>query len=816
MAKRRRVWPRRIRRVVQAAAFLLVLAFIVWMPALIEGRGRGDWLMRFSPFSGLSASISAWELIAFFWPALVLFVLALVLGRYFCGWLCPLGATLDVADRALGRRRALPSVPEDGPSFEHVRGRRLKYYVLAGCLVAAFLGVSAFGLLDPLSIAVRSYVVVVHSYVVEGLVSLFGAFGLTGAAKGTRSALIAETTPLFGIHLLTLLVFLVVLGLEVVRRRFWCRYLCPLGAMYALAGTVARTKRSVSEECIECGQCVRACPTSCISPDGHRTLNGECILCLDCQAVCPTRAVSFLSSTPAEQAESVDLSRRGALTAVAAGALAYPAFRLKPAAELAKGDPLIRPPLAGKDTEAFLAKCLRCGQCMRACPTHVIQPAGLRAGLEGLWTPHLVPRLGYCVYECDACGRACPSGAIPRFTLEEKHRSAMGLAYVDRVRCIPWRGNQRRDEEGFVADDHNCGVCEEVCPVPGKAIHFRRVYGGGGQGEGRGRAAGDGRQELRLPYVREEACVGCGFCEASCPLQGEAAIRVTGGYRELPPPEEAAEAAPPTAQALPKSVAGFRLAGPVTTYTGGDELFDYINGGAEPYLTFNFIRVSTAEYTDGENTLKVDLWQFETPDDAFGAFAKDRRGESVNVGDEGSMQRASLWARRGPYVIAILDMGQSAPDGVKKLAAAALEATGAKPAPRPGICRRLPREDLDESSVIFMRDEAPLFNVTLSENWIEDGTFGITGGAVGAYGAYRLREDDKPAGVLLIEHADAEAARAAAERLAAQRDEWGDQRVAEEPYVVFGAAGDNYCVIGTKGRRFAAAFFMPSGRVGEE
>ncbi len=816
MAKKRNLWPRRARRIVQALAFLLFLVFIIRAPSLAAPHRRADWLMRFSPFSGLGASISAWDPIAAFWPALILLVGALVLGRYFCGWACPLGTTFDVVDRVAGRGPNTRKPLGEEVDFEHRRGRRVKYYLLAGSLAAAFVGVSAFGLLDPLSIATRSYVLVVHSYLTKAVTELLAAVGLSGAAEAAGSFLGAEAEPLFQLHLLTLLVLLGLLGLELVRPRFWCRYLCPLGALYALAGKAALTKRRVGEKCIECGRCAEICPMDCISRDGHRTLNGECILCLDCQAVCPTQAVSFFGRAPSEQKAEVDLTRRGALAAVAAGALTYPLYRLNPAAKRAKGDPLIRPPLAGRDIDEFLSKCLRCGQCMRVCPTQVIQPAGMEAGLEGLWTPRLVPRLGYCVYECDACGKACPSGAIPAFDLEEKHRTAMGLAYLDRTRCIPWRGDQRRDEEGFVADKHNCGVCEEVCPVPGKAIHFRRVYPGAGGGRGEGRREGDRSQELRLPYVRQDSCVGCGFCESACPVQGKAAVRVTGGFRELPEPPAAAAKAPETAEALPEKTDGLRLAGPKTTYTGGDELFEYINGGADPYLTFNFVRVTNAQYTDGANKLSADLWEFETPEDAFGAFAKDRRGEVADIGEEASMQGASLWAWAGRYMLAVLDMGETPPARTRELAYRTLEALDAEPASRPEICRRLPEGDLKTAEVLFMRDAAPLFNVKLAENWIPDGTFGITGGAVGAYGPYDVRSDDLPAALLLVRHPRPAPAREAAERLAKLRREWGDEEVAGQPWVVFRASEANYCAIGREGDLFGAAFFMPTRQAAEE
>jgi len=806
-AEARQLWPHRIRRTVQALAFVAFIVFVVRLPALALRRDGGG-LMCFSPFAGLGASISAWELIGAFWPALVLLAAAVLLGRFFCGWLCPMGTTLDISDGVIGRlrrrrlRRGLPQGEGQAPpDFEHVRGRRFKYYLLTACLVGAFLGVSFFGLFDPLSIAVRSYVLALHSYVVHGLLAVFGALGWSGGNAAVRGLLFVRTDPAFQLQTLTFLALLVLLALGLVRRRFWCRYLCPLGALYALAGKPALARRTASDACIECGRCADVCPMSCISPDGHRTLNDECILCLDCQAVCPTRAVSFFGSTPVEQKREVDLTRRGVMAGVAAGVAAYPVLRVRPAWEHAKGDPLIRPPLAGRDVDAFLSKCLRCGQCMRACPTQVIQPAGVAAGIESLWTPKLSPRPGYCEYNCDLCGRACPSGAIPRFSLPEKHAVAMGLAYLDQTRCIPWRGYRRRDEAGFVADEHNCGVCEEVCPVPGKAIHFRRIDVEG--------------QELRLPYVREDSCVGCGYCEAVCPLVGKAAIRVTGGFRELAP-AVVVEAAGPlrTEAALPDEAAGLRLVGRRETYQGADELFDYIDGGADPYLRFNFVRVTAADYADGQAKVRANVWEFETGDDAFGAFAKDRQGDTADLGDEAAMSGSSLWAWRGRFMVSVIELGRTPPEQVRALAAAVLAALDEPPAERPAICRRLPADGLDPTSVVFLRDELPLFNLYLAEEFIPDGTFGIGDGAVAAYGVYDLRQDDRPAGLMLVEHATAEAAGAAASRLAELRRGWGEEQVTAVPFVVFEAGEGDYCAVGSSGKLFAAAFFMPSAEAG--
>ncbi|MBC7224251.1 MAG: 4Fe-4S dicluster domain-containing protein, partial [Anaerolineae bacterium] len=127
------------------------------------------------------------------------------------------------------------------------------------------------------------------------------------------------------------------------------------------------------------------------------------------------------------------------------------------------------------------------------------------AGLEGLWTPVLVPRLGYCDYSCHACGQVCPVGAIPPLSLEAKRQQLIGLAYIDTNRCIPW------------ADGRPCIVCEEMCPVPEKAIWLEEVEVQDAAGQ---------VVRVQRPHVHRDLCIGCGICEYKCPVAGEAAIRV--------------------------------------------------------------------------------------------------------------------------------------------------------------------------------------------------------------------------------------------------------------------------------------------------
>jgi NAD-dependent dihydropyrimidine dehydrogenase PreA subunit len=146
---------------------------------------------------------------------------------------------------------------------------------------------------------------------------------------------------------------------------------------------------------------------------------------------------------------------------------------------------------------------------MKVCPTTVLQPALTEAGMEGVWTPVLATRLGYCDYGCKACGDICPTDAIPTLSLEEKRLQVLGLARVDQSRCLPWAYNTP------------CIVCEEMCPIPEKAIQLEEVTISDAEGH---------ETVLQRPYVIRELCIGCGICEYKCPMLGEAAIRVYRGY----------------------------------------------------------------------------------------------------------------------------------------------------------------------------------------------------------------------------------------------------------------------------------------------
>ncbi|NIQ96233.1 MAG: 4Fe-4S dicluster domain-containing protein, partial [Desulfuromonadales bacterium] len=156
---------------------------------------------------------------------------------------------------------------------------------------------------------------------------------------------------------------------------------------------------------------------------------------------------------------------------------------------------LVRPPGAVEEEE-FLRRCIRCGECMKVCIGSALHPAFLEAGASGLWTPLLVARLGYCEYNCTLCGQVCPTGALRELKLEEKKKEVIGLAVIDKNRCLPFA----RGEE--------CLVCEEHCPTGEKAIVF----------EHRDVLVNGKIRNLKFPKVVKKLCIGCGICETKCPV----------------------------------------------------------------------------------------------------------------------------------------------------------------------------------------------------------------------------------------------------------------------------------------------------------
>jgi ferredoxin-type protein NapF len=202
----------------------------------------------------------------------------------------------------------------------------------------------------------------------------------------------------------------------------------------------------------------------------------------------------------------LDLTRRGVIFSGVAGLGTALLVRSSALGEGRTFSPmLIRPPCSVPE-DAFLSKCIRCGECMKVCPTNALQPAFDQGGFAGLWTPVLNMRIGYCEYECNLCAQVCPTQAIGKTSLKEKQQVKIGLAFFDKNRCLPY------------ASARTCIVCEEHCPTPKKAIWFQEVQV---------MTPGGTLLTVKQPHINPELCTGCGICENKCPIADQRGVYVT-------------------------------------------------------------------------------------------------------------------------------------------------------------------------------------------------------------------------------------------------------------------------------------------------
>lgn len=786
-----------VRRITQVAAFLAFAALLLHAAALVGSAfAPPDLVLRLSPLAALATMAGAGAFIARYVPALCLLVLAVAFGRFFCGWLCPLGSTLDACDHALAgvRKGRKPSLYDR---------RRLKYYLLAFILVGAPLGISAAGWLDPLSIATRSYGLVVAPYVVW----LSSGVGLTLTdlpagplgdlwRRGSAVALADNAAPVYHQQALFALLFLALLALGVWYRRYWCRNLCPLGALLGLVGLKPLLRRSVSEACIACQKCERTCPMGCITNEGKSTMAGECILCLRCQEACPVDAIRFTRRQPREQEVAVDLTKRGFLATMGATVAALPLLRINPQRHAAKGRlPLLRPPGARPEDD-FLARCVRCGECMRVCPTRALQPSALEAGIEGLWAPRIVPRMGYCVYTCTACGQVCPSQAIQKLDFAEKRTRALGKAKFDASRCIPWRGYARFREGLSEWKDCNCGTCEEACPVPTKAIRYNRFVG----------KVGDKEVVIDRPYVVEDLCVGCGFCENVCPVPGDAAVRVEGPAATA---KVAAEDAPTPPQVvdpnhvLAPTVDGWTREGDVRVYAGRNALYDYIDGAGEPYLTYAFLQVAAAKYRQDKMQANTDLWYFTTPEEAFGAYSRDCSAGArapEQLGNAAGSAEGEVWVWNGQNYLHLVSLGQkpASRDHLVGLAKALLARMPEAEAKLPPVVAALPSAHREPTSVVYFHHELTTPDVLPSDLTGPRG-LALAPGMPAAFARYA--EGGKPSHWALVVEYPAPADAAAAAKRCAELYPLAKVAAREEGVAIYQLAPDALAAFIHAGRR---------------
>jgi ferredoxin-type protein NapF len=476
-----------MRKTVQALSLLRVTAFFAlatyrlpdWLPA--------DIYLRIDPLLGINAVIASREFIGRVLWSLVLVGATLAVGRFFCAYVCPLGASIDFLDFLLFRKSKRRGLKTDSNL------QSWKYFLLILIIAAAVTGVSLAYLLDPIALLTRFYTLVLYPLtiaVVNILLDLFRPL----FQGWVNLAHLHYPQPVYYMTALTLTIFGALIALSRLAPRFWCRYLCPLGAFLSLLSPLGVFRRRVSEECNRCMACQKVCPMAAIDEDPLKTRSSECIQCRECAGICPQKAISYPASIAGMgEFSTIDVSRRGFFSSLAGG-LTFGFIAIQNPFTLLQGRrQLIRPPGALPET-AFLRTCIRCGECMKSCVTNTLQPSLWESGFSGLWAPKLELRMAACEPNCNVCGKVCPTQAIRSLPMEEKTYAKIGTAVLRKETCLVWAQNKL------------CLICDEICPY--NAIVFRPVEG------------------YRRPVVIASRCNGCGYCEQRCPVSGESAIVV--------------------------------------------------------------------------------------------------------------------------------------------------------------------------------------------------------------------------------------------------------------------------------------------------
>ncbi|CAB1074196.1 4Fe-4S ferredoxin iron-sulfur binding domain protein [Olavius algarvensis Delta 1 endosymbiont] len=594
-----------------------------------------NWIIELDPLVGLATLMSTRTLYAGLLWGVASVGLTIILGRFFCGWLCPFGTIHQFIGFAANRKKSVAA---------RVRLNRwrpaqsVKYWILAFLLAVSALELALDFLRIPATHAGLAGFLIAAGLVFSAIYGLTGRkaslkktvlfflgsaftwFLVSHLLKENQSSAAAlqigllDPIPLvyrsFNLIVLPLIdhtslklsavqrlydgtwliaaVFLTAVMLNLVIPRFYCRFICPAGALFAVLSRFSLWRIGKSkEDCFDCHLCEKNCEGACEPTAEIRS--SECVLCVNCINDCRHGLMTYQNAPSASgEISATNLSRRQFLTATISGAAAIPLLRISGSAGSNWNPAVVRPPGALPEVD-FLSRCIKCGQCMRICPTNVIHPAGLESGLEGLWTPLLNFRIGTsgCQQNCIACGHLCPTAAIRPISLDERlgrNRFAdqgpikIGTAFIDRGRCLPW------------AMDRPCIVCQENCPVSPKAISTREIYqtvigdsnlivakadahylefqtAGLGSAEyttgdyycalspvpdsPRRRIVSNWERGLKVddktpfesppspgsrvliqirlqkPYVDPAECIGCGICQHECPVPGKRAIRVT-------------------------------------------------------------------------------------------------------------------------------------------------------------------------------------------------------------------------------------------------------------------------------------------------
>jgi ferredoxin len=427
--------------------------------------------------------------------------LTLLLGRVYCSTLCPLGVFQDIVigiARVFAKKRFVYAPPHT----------LFRYAALSVVAVAFAVGIAAVpALIDPYSLYGRMATHLLQPVAYAANNAIAWMADSLGHPFVFKEEIFVRSTLATSVAITSLVAIVVVAARW---GRLYCNTLCPAGSLLAFLSQRPLFKVVIDgTSCVECGVCAKACKSGCIDAKSRTVDFGRCVCCFDCLTACRKNAIHYTmtatktvdASVPAVVLEHAKgrkwVGRREFVTTAAVSVATVVAATVRKESSLAAAVPEpVSPPGSGGRSR-LLSQCTSCNLCVAKCKGNVIRPSLLEYGVSGIMMPKLDFSRGFCDWDCNECGQACPNGAIAPLTIDDKRKTKIGQAVYVRDRCV------------LVTDQvDSCGNCAKHCPT--NAITLVEE-----------------KDKKKYPSIDEDKCIGCGACEYHCPSK-PLAIHVVG------------------------------------------------------------------------------------------------------------------------------------------------------------------------------------------------------------------------------------------------------------------------------------------------
>jgi NAD-dependent dihydropyrimidine dehydrogenase PreA subunit len=421
-----------------------------------------------------------------------LILCALLFGRVYCSFICPLGIFQDIVIRcsksAYSKRK---TVYKKGNIILH-------WSVAAGCVICFFSSFTVIvAILDPYGVYGRMALHLFKPVYMSANNVLAAVFNHFGNYKFYQT----EVAILSVFSLVIASISFAVIGvLAWMRGRLYCNSICPVGTVFGFINKYSLFKIQIDgDKCASCGVCAKKCKASCIDARAKTVDYSRCVNCFNCINNCGKKAVSFsVSKNKTKPQPVIDANKRRLLLMGISVVITAPAAVLARAKDkLPENRRNAVSPPGSVSAKRLLKHCTSCHLCVSKCPSRVLKPSFLEYGIGGVLTPVMDFQRGFCNFDCTICTEVCPNGALVRLTVEQKHSLQIGRVVLKSELCV------------VHTNGWNCGACSEHCPTQAvKMIPYR-----------------DG---LTVPVIDADICVGCGGCEFICPVRPQRAIYVEG------------------------------------------------------------------------------------------------------------------------------------------------------------------------------------------------------------------------------------------------------------------------------------------------